>query len=161
LPRAAVLVPVILRPEPTLLFTRRSANLPRHPGQVSFPGGRAEASDGSAAVTALREMAEETGVSDDFVTLLGFLGASGAATGYAILPVVGAVREGFVLNPCPAEVAEVFEVPLRFFLDSANRRQESVEWQGARRNYYAYHYAGQRIWGTTAGIVSDLAERLR
>jgi 8-oxo-dGTP pyrophosphatase MutT (NUDIX family) len=109
---AAVLLPIVLRPEPTILFTRRTEHLSRHGGQVSFPGGRAQPDDLSLVETALRETQEETGITSGFVSVAGFLDPYETGTGYAILPVVGLLSEGFPLLPEPNEVAEIFEVPL-------------------------------------------------
>lgn len=157
---AAVLIPVVARSEPTVLFTQRSESLPRHPGQVSFPGGGAHAEDASLVATALREMEEETGIDPDFVTVAGFLGAYETVTGYAVLPVVGLLREGFSLRLCAEEVDEVFEVPLAFLIDPANLQEHSREWKGSARRFYAFQYETHYIWGATAAILTDLAGRL-
>lgn len=157
---AAVMVPIVERAEPSVLFTRRSDDLPSHPGQVSFPGGRAQEGDGSLVATALREMEEETGIGPDFVSVEGFLDVYETGTGYAILPVVGRVRDGFALKPCTREVAEIFEVPLAFLCDPASRSEETREWQGRMRRFYAFRYETHYIWGATAAMLVDLAQRL-
>jgi 8-oxo-dGTP pyrophosphatase MutT (NUDIX family) len=160
--KAAVLLPVILRAvgEPVLLFTRRTAGLARHSGQVSFPGGRSEAGDRSLVETALRETFEETGIAPSFVTVAGYLDRYLTGTGFDIQPVVGLVAEGFDLTPDPREVAEVFEVPLAYLCDPANVRRESREVGGRRRSFYAFTYEDHEIWGATAAIVVSLARRL-
>ena len=160
--KAAVLLPVIQRAEgePQVLFTRRTERLARHSGQVSFPGGRSEESDLSPVETALRETFEETGIGPSFVTVAGYLDRSLTGTGFDIQPVVGLVSEGFALAPDPREVAEIFEVPLAFLCDPANRRRESREIGGRRRSFYAFSYGGHEIWGATAAIVVSLAQRL-
>jgi 8-oxo-dGTP pyrophosphatase MutT (NUDIX family) len=157
---AAVLLPIVVRPEPTILFTRRTEHLSRHGGQVSFPGGRVHPDDVSLVETALRETQEETGITSGFVSVAGFLDPYETGTGYAILPVVGLLSEGFPLLPEPNEVAEIFEVPLAFLLDPGNRERHSREWQGRRREYYAFTYDGHYIWGATAAILVNLTERL-
>lgn len=157
---AAVLLPIVARREPTVLFTTRSEHLPRHAGQVSFPGGRAHPEDASLVDTALREMREETGIAEDFVSVEGFLDAYETVTGYAILPVVGLLREGFALAPDAREVAGVFEVPLAFLLNPANREEKTIEWQGRTRRFYAFHYETHYIWGATASILVNFAERV-
>ena len=96
---AAVLLPLILRDEPMILLTQRTDPLSRHAGQVAFPGGRAEPTDISLVETALRETHEETGIEPAFVTVAGFLDAYETGTGYAILPVVGVLSDGFALAP--------------------------------------------------------------
>ena len=158
--KAAVLLPVVIRAEPVLLFTRRTESLARHSGQVSFPGGRSEAQDLSPVETALRETFEETGIAPSFVNVAGYLERYLTGTGFDIQPVVGLVKDGFALTPDPREVAEIFEVPMAFLLDPANRRRESREIGGRRRSFYAFTYENHEIWGATAAIVVSLAQRL-
>ncbi len=158
---AAVLLPIVKRDEPTVLFTRRTEHLARHAGQVSFPGGRVHEDDASLVETALRETREETGIGAEFVTVAGFLDSYETGTGFAIVPVVGLLSEGFTLAPDPGEVEEVFEVPLGFLTDPANRRLESRQWQGRTRRYYAFTYGRHYIWGATAAMLVGFAERLR
>lgn len=157
---AAVLIPLIARQTPTLLFTRRTETLARHSGQVSFPGGRCDAGDLSPVETALRETMEETGIEPAFVSVAGFLPRYRTGTGFNILPVIGVVTDGFALAPDPHEVAEIFEVPLSFFLDPANRLQESRELGGRLRSFYAFRPGPHYIWGATASILSDFVARL-
>jgi len=160
--KAAVLLPLILRAEgePHLLFTRRTDRLARHSGQVSFPGGRSEQSDLSPVETALRETFEETGIAPSFVTVAGYLDRYLTGTGFDIQPVVGLVKEGFALIPDPREVAEIFEVPLAFLCNPANRRRENRDVGGRQRSFFAFSYGGHEIWGATAAIVVSLAQRL-
>ena len=158
--KAAVLLPVVTRAEPMLLFTRRTDTLARHSGQVSFPGGRSEAGDLSPIQTALRETFEETGIAPDFVSMAGYLDRYLTGTGFDIQPVVGVLGDGFALAPDPREVAEIFEVPLAFLCDPANRRRESRELGGVRRSFYAFTYKEHEIWGATAAIIVNLAQRL-
>ena len=160
--KAAVLLPLIPRDQggPTLLFTRRTDSLARHSGQVSFPGGRSEADDLTPVETALRETFEETGIAPAFITVAGYLDRYLTGTGFDIQPVVGLLANGFALAPDPREVAEIFEVPLAFLCDPANRRRESREVGGRRRSFYAFTYQDHEIWGATAAIVVSLAQRL-
>ena len=158
--KAAVLLPIVLRHEPMLLFTRRTAHLARHSGQVSFPGGRSEPHDRSPAETALRETFEETGIDPGHVGLAGYLDRYLTGTGFDIQPVVGVLGPGFVLNPDPREVAEVFEAPLAFLCDPANRRIESRMIGGRQRRFYAFTHGEHLIWGATAAIIVGLAQRL-
>jgi 8-oxo-dGTP pyrophosphatase MutT (NUDIX family) len=157
---AAVLVPIIKRADPTVLFTRRTEHLARHAGQVSFPGGRLHQDDVSLVATALRETLEETGIDSELVDVAGFLDPYETGTGFVVLPVVGLLDEGFSLRPNPQEVAEIFEVPLAFFLDPANLERGSGEWQGRTRTFYAFRYKQHYIWGATAGIIVSLRNRL-
>ena len=157
--RAAVMLPLTGGPQPSLLLTRRTQHLARHSGQVSFPGGRSEAHDLSPLETALRETQEETGIAPAFVTLAGYLDRYVTGTGFDIQPVVGVLAEGYALAPDAREVAEIFQVPLAFLMDPANRRRESRVWQGRSRSFYAYNWQGHEIWGATAAIIVDLAQR--
>ena len=150
---AAVLVPLVQRPEPTVLLTQRTHTLAQHAGQVAFPGGRAEPHDVSLIQTALRETEEETGIQSSFITIAGFLDAYETGTGFAILPVVGLLAEGFALMPDASEVAEVFEVPLAFLLDPRNHHHETAIQRGRLRRYWAVPYGERYIWGATAGML--------
>jgi 8-oxo-dGTP pyrophosphatase MutT (NUDIX family) len=154
---AAVLVPVVERVDGlSVLFTRRTDHLSQHAGQISFPGGRAEPGDDSPEMTALRETAEEIGLEPAAVEVIGRLDEYCTVSGYCITPVVGLLRPPFELRPDAAEVAEVFEVPLAFLLDPANRRRESLTRDGRRREFYAMPYGDYYIWGATAGILVNL-----
>jgi 8-oxo-dGTP pyrophosphatase MutT (NUDIX family) len=158
--RAAVLLPLVPGPEPSLLLTRRTEQLARHSGQVSFPGGRAEPADLSPIETALRETMEETGIAPGFVTVAGYLDRYLTGSGFDLQPVVGVLAEGFALTPDAREVAEIFQVPLSFLMDPANRRRETRMWQGRRRSFYAYQWGGHEIWGATAAIIVRLADHI-
>jgi 8-oxo-dGTP pyrophosphatase MutT (NUDIX family) len=153
---AAVLVPVVShRGDLTVLFTRRTDHLHDHAGQISFPGGRAEPHEESAAETALRETEEEIGLAADRVEILGSLSEYVTVTGYRVTPVVGLVRPPLELKPDEFEVAEIFEVPLGFLLDPANHQRNSVVHLGRQRHYYALPYGQYYIWGATAGMLMN------
>jgi 8-oxo-dGTP pyrophosphatase MutT (NUDIX family) len=154
---ASVLVPIVARhDEPTVLFTQRTAHLKSHSGQISFPGGRAEAHDPGPEGTALRETWEEVGLPPERVELLGRLSEYHTRTGYRITPVVGIVQPPFDLKPDDNEVAEVFEVPLAFLLDARNHQRHSLEHEGEQRHYFAIAYRDRYIWGATAGMLVNL-----
>jgi 8-oxo-dGTP pyrophosphatase MutT (NUDIX family) len=157
---AAVLIPIIARPDPTILFTQRTATLASHSGQVSFPGGRRDASDLSPLETALRETKEETGIEPAFIKVAGYLPRYRTGTGYDISPVVGVLATGFTLTPNPQEVADTFEVPLALFLNPANRKVETRVWGARERRFYVFTHNGRSIWGATAAILVDFAARL-
>ena len=158
---AAVLLPIVERPEPYALFTRRTEDLPSHAGQICFPGGRYHPDDETLIRTALREMEEEIGLSPDQVEIAGFLDSHETLnTGFTILPVVGYVPTDFTLTVNPREVAEVFEAPLGYILDPQNQALKSVERDGVVREFYAIEYSGHTIWGATAAMIVNLSERL-
>lgn len=157
---AAVLVPIVLRPALTVLFTQRSHDMPSHPGQISFPGGKVEERDASPLACALREAHEEIGLTADRVEPLGYLDSYRTGTGFQITPVVAFVRPGFALALDAREVLEVFEVPLSFLMDEANHQKDAREWRGRQRSFYAMPYHGRYIWGATAGMLKNMHQRL-
>ena len=154
---AAVLVPLVRRDSGlTILFTQRTDHLYDHAGQISFPGGRAEAHDASPAATALRETNEEIGLPQSLVEVLGELPEYTTVTGYRVTPVVGLIGALPALKLDAFEVAEAFEVPLAFFLDPANHQRNTLQYQGRTRHYYAMPYEQRYIWGATAGMLMNL-----
>jgi 8-oxo-dGTP pyrophosphatase MutT (NUDIX family) len=158
---AAVLMPIVERSEPSVLFTRRTEHLPSHAGQICFPGGRYHADDMTLIRTALREMEEEIGLPPEAVEVAGFLDSYETLnTGFAILPVVGFLGADFMLSINPQEVAEVFEAPLAYILDPMNHARRSVEREGVMREFYAIDYGAHTIWGATAAMIVNLSERL-
>ncbi len=153
---AAVLVPLVNRPDGlTVLFTERSADLPDHPGQISFPGGRVEPEDIDVEAAALREAEEEIGLPRDRVSVLGRLADYETVTGYRVTPVVGWVEPPFVVKPDPVEVADVFEVPLAFLLDPANQQRHFRMLGEIRRDYFAIPYRRPLHLGRDRGDADD------
>lgn len=157
---ASVLVPIVLRSEPTVLLTERTAHLSTHSGQVAFPGGKRDPEDASAEATALREAHEEVGLAASDVEVLGTLPVYVTGTAFVITPVVALVDPGACLQPNPYEVADLFEVPLAFLLDPANHERHAMVWNGVPREWFAMPYQdGDRqryIWGATAGMLRNL-----
>ncbi len=160
--RAAVLVPLVNREHGlTLLLTQRSADLPDHPGQISFPGGRVEPEDASLAAAALREATEEVGLPAARVEVLGHLATYETVTGYEVTPVVGWVEPPFDLALDTGEVAEAFEVPLAFLLDPANQQRHFRMLGTVRRDFWAIPCGERYIWGATAAMLMMLDHTLR
>jgi 8-oxo-dGTP pyrophosphatase MutT (NUDIX family) len=159
---AAVLVPLVNRPHGLhLLLTQRSAELPDHPGQISFPGGRLDPGDVDHAAAALRETSEEIGLAPAKVRVLGQLAPYETVSGYRVRPVVGWIDPPFDLTPDPVEVADVFEVPLDFILDPANHQRHFRMLGTVRRDYWAIPWSSRYIWGATAAMLLIFERTLR
>lgn len=152
---AAVLVPLVERGETTVLFTRRTAHLAHHAGQISFPGGHTEPHDACPKATALRETEEEIGLPRQHVEVIGHLDVYVTRTGFVVIPVVGMLTPPFDLEPDPHEVAEVFEVPLQFLMDGCNYHRCSATFEGVIRHFHAIPYGDYYIWGATAGMLKN------
>ena len=158
---AAVLLGIREGVQPRLVLTVRNDQLQVHAGQVAFPGGGSEPVDGGSAVaTALRESEEEIGLDRAHVTPLGFLDCLETVSGFCVTPVVARIAAQATLYPAPGEVAEVFEVPLAFFMDSANLRRTTVAFRGIERPMIEFVHGGHRIWGATAAMVFNLLKRM-
>lgn len=162
---ASVLVPLVMREEPWVLLTQRTDHLTDHPGQISFPGGRAESFDADAVATALREAHEEIGLEADYIDVLGALPTYTTGTGFIVTPVVGLLRPGYVLKADPFEVAEVFEVPLSFLMTPAHHRWHRVELGEVSREFLSMPWQGVDaqgqprryfVWGATAAMLRNL-----
>ena len=162
--RAAVLVPLVERPEGlTVLLTLRTDHLSSHAGQIAFPGGRAEELDSSPIETALRESEEEIGLHRRHISIVGVLPDYVTGSAYRVAPVVALVQPPFDLVADPNEVAEIFEVPLAFLMNGMHHQRLSFELPGGegRRHFYAMPYERFFIWGATAGMLRNLFHFLR
>lgn len=159
--QAAVLVPIVARESLSVLLTQRTSHLKNHAGQISFPGGRAEETDVDAEATALREAAEEIGLTSACVEVVGRLPNYYTVTDYEVTPVIALVHPPFELATDPNEVAEAFEVPLEFILDPANHQKRSRPWQGGQRQFYAMPYGNYFIWGATAAMLRNFYHFMR
>ncbi|MFK8028984.1 MAG: CoA pyrophosphatase [Gammaproteobacteria bacterium] len=158
---AAVLVPLLIGDDGLdVLLTKRASHLKHHPGQVSFPGGRREPEDSSLEVTALRETHEETGISPDFVEIVGHLPRMYTISAYDVDPVVGLVRSGYTLQPDASEVDSIFTVPLAYLADDGHRIDSDVTYRGTDVAMVEWHYQDQRIWGATAAMILTLLNTL-
>jgi 8-oxo-dGTP pyrophosphatase MutT (NUDIX family) len=157
---AAVLIPIVDHAEPTVLLTLRAAHLNDHAGQISFPGGKIDASDASPLDAALREAEEEIGLGPEFIDPIGYLDLYATGFGFRILPTLARIKPGFNLRINETEVDDAFEVPLAFLMNPANHQLHAKEFRGMQRHYYAMPFAERYIWGATAGILRVLYERI-
>jgi 8-oxo-dGTP pyrophosphatase MutT (NUDIX family) len=161
LARAAVLVPLVERPEGlNVLLTLRASHLKNHAGQISFPGGRIEPHDDGPWEAALREATEEIGLAAEFVSRAGYLPDHVVITGFRVTPVVGFVRPGFELRLDTTEVEDVFEVPLEFVIDPAHHVARERHVGGVAFQTWEIPYGERRIWGATANMLLTLSRRM-
>jgi 8-oxo-dGTP pyrophosphatase MutT (NUDIX family) len=167
---AAVLVPFLQAPvtpngapEWQLLYTRRTDTLAEHKGQVAFPGGRADAQDGSAEATALRETYEEIGLAPDEVRILGRLENMLTITNYCITPVVGIIPWPYSFHLASNEVSRVFTIPLAWLADPRHhetRPRALPPPYGSIPVVYFERYDGELLWGISASITLALLSAL-
>lgn len=161
---ASVLMPLVQREQRwQVILTQRPMTMPKHPGQISFPGGRREEHE-SALQAALRETHEEVGLSADMITVLGRLPSFDAVSDFRVTPFVGVVDSRASITPCPREVEDVFEVPLDFILNGDNHIARDVFFDGREHRLYDMPYDGpdgkhRNIWGMTAMMMRRLYER--
>lgn len=163
---AAVLIPFVLGPNPSVLLTKRNKHLTTHAGQVSFPGGRIDPTDATPEAAALREAEEEIGLRHHHVEILGRLADHITGTGYRITPIVGLLPTGMgiedlALIASPHEVETIFELPLSVLLDRTAPQRKQRIWRGYSRGYWEWPHAEHHIWGATAAILVTLATLLR
>ena len=161
---ASVLLPLVVRDQGLqMLLTQRAAHLHHHAGQISFPGGRVDATDTSSEHTALREAQEEIGLHAQHIEVLGQLPHYFTGTGFQVTPIVALVHPPFELQSDPFEVAEIFEVPLAFLMNPLHHQRREVRLPNGAgsRTFYAMPYQNYFIWGATAGMLRNLFHFLR
>lgn len=157
---AAVLAAITERDDrPGFLLIHRPSNMRSHPGQVAFPGGKIDPGE-TPTEAALREAWEELGIHQRDVQVIGTSDTYRTGSGYAITPVIAVIPPDLQINPSPTEVAQWFEAPVDFVFDPANHTHHSGFWQGRKRSYIEIMWQEHRIWGVTAGIISNLAKRM-
>jgi 8-oxo-dGTP pyrophosphatase MutT (NUDIX family) len=157
---AAVLVPIVERPEPTVILTLRPETMRKHAGQVSFPGGRIDPGDDGPVSAALREAEEEIALPRASVEVVGTADPYRTITGYDVTPVLAVVPPDLPLVANAREVAAIFEAPLGYLLDPERQVVRTVEWRGRERCYYEIEWQDRRIWGATAAMIVNLGRRL-
>ncbi len=162
--RAAVLVPVLAEPEGLrLVYTVRKADLQDHAGQISFPGGSMDPSDGSLLETALREAEEEIDLSRDLVEVLGELEEMYIPpSNFRVSPFVGLLPPGAEMVIAPDEVEEIFTVSLKELLSPDTFRR--ALWRRDGRDYevpvFSVDGSRREIWGATAAMTAALLVRM-
>ncbi|WP_209426269.1 CoA pyrophosphatase [Pararhodobacter sp. SW119] len=144
----------------SVLLTKRASGLRDHAGQISLPGGKIDPGDADATAAALREAEEEVGLHRGLVEPLGHLPTHETVTGYTVTPVLARVTAPFQPFPQEAEVEEAFFVPLAHLADPGRYRVERRLWLGQWRSYYVVPWGPYYIWGATARMLRQLAERL-
>jgi 8-oxo-dGTP pyrophosphatase MutT (NUDIX family) len=157
--QAAVLVGLVMRDEPMVLLTQRTAHLSTHSGQVAFAGGKCDPEDADAAATALREAHEEVGLEAQHVQVLGSLPEYVTGSAFFVTPVVALIAPEHTLEPNPHEVQEVFEVPLSYLMNPAHHRWHTFAFEGVQRQWLSMPYQDGHqerfIWGATAGMLRN------
>ena len=161
--QASVLMPLIKRADWMVLLTKRPMTMPRHPGQVSFPGGRREPFE-TAMEAALRETHEEVGIAPHDVHVLGRLPSFNAVSDYRVTPYVGVLDSSAPIIPCEREVEDAFEVPFSFVMNADNHVARDVHFDGKEHRLYDMPYVSadgthRNIWGMTAMMMRRLYER--
>ncbi len=160
--QAAVLIPMVERNNQlNIVFTQRALHLKHHPGQISFPGGRIEMADSSPQAAALRETAEEIGIDAERINIIGRLNQYHTTSNYMVQPFVGFVDADYSITIDENEVSDVFEVPIKHFLQRENRHQLRV--QKSRRHYNVHFmpWHDKMIWGVTAVMLNDLIKQIQ
>ena len=158
---SAVLVPILASDDGhKILFTVRTSRVEHHKGEVSFPGGARDSEDESISVTAVRETHEEVGIQPEHIELLGRMNDHKTRSGYHITPFIGFIPDGYSYEPSLIEVNVVLEVPFedlwRVYLEGP---QQLTYFQNTV-TAYEFHHDGHRIWGATAGILTEFFDIL-
>ncbi len=159
--RAAVLVPLYnTHTASYLLLTKRTETVEHHKGQISLPGGVVDKSDKDFLGTALRETYEEVGIREQDIEVLGALDDTFTVTGFLITPFVGFIPHPYDIKPNKDEVDEVLHVPVGFFMDPKNSKEEPFVRNGSTYIICSYSYKDIWIWGATARIIKHFVELL-
>jgi len=156
--QAAVLIAITERNNQLeILLTKRAKHLKHHAGQISFPGGKAEAHDDNLKVTAVREFEEEVGIKREQLDLLGCMHPYQTISGFDVLPVIAYLHEPITFNIDTNEVDEVFFVPLEHCLDTNNHLHVATQLRGQDYKVTFIPYQDYNIWGATAAMLKDFA----
>ena len=159
---AAVLFPLIEKKEViNLILTTRSQNVGSHPGQVCFPGGKLDKKDNSLINCAKREALEEIGLRNSQIKILGQIDECITGTDFKVTPIIGSISNNFIPKIQVSEVADIFEVPLDFFLNKNNLKRKNAEYKGKNYSYYEYNWKRKKIWGSTARMIVNFCEIMK
>ncbi|WP_312739764.1 CoA pyrophosphatase [Cedecea neteri] len=155
--QAAVLVPIVRRPQPGLLLTQRSLMLRKHAGQVAFPGGAVDDTDRSLIAAALREAQEEVAIPPESVEVIGTLPPVDSVTGFQVTPIVGIIPPDLPWRASEDEVSAVFEMPLAEALSLGRYHPLDIHRRGNAHRVWLSWYQRYFVWGMTAGIIRELS----
>lgn len=161
LTKAAVLIAITNQKEPRIILTQRPQWLRSHAGQVAFPGGKMDQDDRDICHTALREAHEELAIEDQHVDIIATCSEYCTGSGYRITPIVAVVPDDIQIRPSPDEVDSWFSAPISFLFDPNNLQKKSAIWNGKERSYYDMQWHDYRIWGVTAGIIANIARKVK
>lgn len=157
--QAAVLIPILLRPQPSILLTVRSPHLRHHPGQVALPGGKHDRQDPTLLATALRETYEELGIAPCAFQLLGQLAAVNSSSGFSVTPFI-ATTTTMTVRPNPDEVADYFELPLTCLWHKNAFCTLSISRGNRSASLYLMRHSSPLIWGMTAQILAQFSQQV-
>lgn len=157
---AGVLMAITDHPEPHIVLTQRAMHLNSHAGEVAFPGGKREHQDSDIIETALRESHEEICLAPMEVEVVSPMPPSVSKMGLKVVPILGIIPHHADLLACEDEIASIFKVPIRFFLDNPVEQFTEREHEGVRYRIPCYRYEGYEIWGLTAYFITDCFNRL-
>lgn len=153
---AAVLIPLFdINDQTHILFTKRTDKVSHHKGQISFPGGKFDATDKDLQETALRETFEEIGVKPDDINVIGKINNMITNTSFIVTPFVGVIPYPYTLIVNPYEIAELIYVPVSHLLNKVYFRTDQREFAGQSLTIYYYDYQKYTIWGVTGKILFD------
>lgn len=158
--QAAVLLALTDEVSPHLLMIRRALNLPTHPGEIAFPGGKCDEGDSDLYATALREAWEEVALPSESVRYAGALEPRLSQTDLLVTPLVGVIPPNLPLRAHAGEVAEILYVPMAFFADPKNLRADRILWNGGARTTARFQFEHYTIWGLTGSFIVELTNRL-
>lgn len=178
----AVLIPLIKKDDEFhVLFEVRAYNLRRQPGEICFPGGKMDEDDQNEKHSAIRETCEELGIHENQMKHIFPLDYLISPYGTVIYPFVGVLSEPEKITPNPSEVAEIFTVPLSFFLKTKPECYKihlhvqpeenfpfelinggrNYKWQVRQVDELFFHYHERVIWGLTAQLLVNFIKIIK